>query len=76
MNIFVQKHAKTTIKMLDFAHEIGLSLAFIKSKINFIIIGWLQTPLKIHVLRIFRKENKYILGTKVVYNPYKQGNCR
>ena len=24
MNIFAQKYAKTTIKMLDFAHEIGL----------------------------------------------------
>ena len=28
MNIFVQKHAKTTIKMLNFAHEIGLQSAF------------------------------------------------
>ena len=29
MNIFVQKHAKTTIKMLNFAHEIGLLFEFL-----------------------------------------------
>ena len=32
MTIFVQKHAKTTIKMLDLAHEIGLSFGKVRKE--------------------------------------------
>ena len=52
MNIFVQKHAKTTINLLNFAHEIGLLFDFLEV----IILGSCGFSYKCHKQILSREE--------------------